>query len=76
MSGRYPDSHTYSWEEITVSIPDAWKGKYEVVTSEDGFSLIQSVNLMTFTCPAILNPAAGMRVMCRRPILTRQCLAR
>lgn len=42
--GRYPDSHTYSWEEVTVSIPDAWKGKYEAAASEGGFSLIQTAS--------------------------------
>ena len=32
---------TYTWQEITVSIPDAWEGKYYVRESEDGFSLVQ-----------------------------------
>ena len=36
--------HTYSWEEITVSIPDSWNGKYQVEENENGFSLIQAAS--------------------------------
>ena len=36
--------HKYSWEEITISIPDSWEGKYQVEEGEEGFSLIQSAS--------------------------------
>lgn len=36
--------HTYSWQEITISIPDAWEGKYLVEEFEDGFSLMQKAS--------------------------------
>ena len=47
--------HTYSWQEITVSIPDSWKGKYQVEEGEYGFSLIQTASFekekgMGFLC--------------------------
>lgn len=35
---------TCSWEEMTVSIPDAWEGKYEVEEGADGFSLVQKAS--------------------------------
>ncbi|HCT92643.1 MAG TPA: hypothetical protein DF613_14885 [Lachnospiraceae bacterium] len=35
---------TYTWQEITVSIPDAWEGKYQVEESEDGFALMQKAS--------------------------------
>ena len=31
----------YTWNEITVVIPDAWKDKYIVEKGENGFSFIQ-----------------------------------
>lgn len=34
----------YTWQEITVSIPDVWEGKYFVEESEDGFMFIQSAS--------------------------------
>lgn len=36
--------HTYNWQEITISIPDAWEGKYQVEEAEDGFSLMQKAS--------------------------------
>lgn len=36
--------HTYSWEEITISIPDSWVGKYRVEEEEEGFSLMQTAS--------------------------------
>lgn len=47
--------HTYSWQEITVSIPDSWIGKYQVEEGEYGFSLIQTASFekekgMGFLC--------------------------
>ena len=36
--------HTYSWEEITISIPDSWNGKYQIEENENGFSLIQTAS--------------------------------
>lgn len=32
---------TYTWENMTVTLPDDWEDKYEVVENEDGFSLYQ-----------------------------------
>lgn len=36
--------HTYSWEEITISIPNSWEGKYRVEAGEEGFSLMQTAS--------------------------------
>lgn len=36
--------NTYTWQEITVSIPDAWEGKYQELGSEDGFALMQKAS--------------------------------
>ncbi|MDE6313349.1 MAG: YARHG domain-containing protein [Lachnospiraceae bacterium] len=38
------DLIVYQWEEITISIPDIWEGKYQIEEGEDGFSLIQSAS--------------------------------
>ena len=35
---------TYTWEEITVFIPDAWEGKYKIEESERGFSFLQTAS--------------------------------
>lgn len=36
--------HTYSWGEITISIPDSWEGKYRVEEGEEGFALMQTAS--------------------------------
>lgn len=36
--------HSYRWEEITISIPDSWEGKYWVEEGEEGFSLMQTAS--------------------------------
>lgn len=40
----FSDMNTYTWQEITVSIPDDWEGKYQVREYEDGFELIQTAS--------------------------------
>lgn len=40
----FSKSNTYSWEEVTISIPDSWEGKYQVEQGEEGISLIQSAS--------------------------------
>ena len=40
----FSQMQTYTWQEITVSIPDAWEGKYRVEESEDGFALMQKAS--------------------------------
>lgn len=35
------EDNTYTWEEITVTIPESWKDKYVIQTSEDGFYFFQ-----------------------------------
>ncbi|NLG03889.1 MAG: YARHG domain-containing protein [Clostridia bacterium] len=35
---------TYTWEEITVTIPDAWEGKYVVKEYEGGFGFLQKAS--------------------------------
>ena len=35
---------TYTWQEITVSIPDAWEDRYQVEETEDGFALMQKAS--------------------------------
>lgn len=35
---------TYTWQEITISIPDAWEGKYLVEENENGFALMQKAS--------------------------------
>lgn len=32
---------TYTWEEITVTIPESWKDKYVIRISDDGFYIFQ-----------------------------------
>ena len=59
----FSDLNSYTWQEITVSIPDAWEGKYQVREYEDGFELIQTasyekVNGMGMLCS--FNRADGM----------------
>lgn len=34
----------YTWNEITISIPKAWEGRYHIVEDETGFSIIQSAS--------------------------------
>lgn len=46
---------TYTWEEVTISIPDAWEGKYQVQEGEDGFTLLQT---------ASYEKEAGMGMLC------------
>lgn len=40
----FSKGNTYSWEEITISIPDYWEGKYQIEQNENGFSLIQTAS--------------------------------
>ena len=35
------EDSTYTWEEITVKVPESWKDKYVIQTSDDGFYLFQ-----------------------------------
>lgn len=39
--GTLNADNTYTWEEITVTIPESWKEKYVIRTSEDGFYFFQ-----------------------------------
>lgn len=39
--GAVNADNTYTWEEITVTIPETWKDKYVIRTSEDGFYIFQ-----------------------------------
>lgn len=32
---------TYHWNEISITLPKEWKNKYEVISNENGFSLVQ-----------------------------------
>ncbi|MCM1280183.1 MAG: YARHG domain-containing protein [Robinsoniella sp.] len=40
----FASGNTFSWQEITISIPDSWEGKYQVEQVEDGFALIQTAS--------------------------------
>lgn len=40
----FSEGTTYSFEEITISIPDFWEGKYWIEQGEEGFSLIQTAS--------------------------------
>lgn len=40
----FSKGNTFSWEEITISIPDFWEGKYQIEQNENGFSLIQTAS--------------------------------
>lgn len=51
----FSDLNTYTWQEITISIPDAWEGKYQVREYEDGFELIQT---------ASYEKVSGMGMLC------------
>ena len=35
---------TYSFQEITISIPDSWEGKYQIEENQEGFSVIQTAS--------------------------------
>ena len=39
--GAVNTDNTYTWEEITVTIPESWKDRYVIRTSEDGFYFFQ-----------------------------------
>lgn len=39
--GAVNADNTYTWEEITVTIPESWKDKYVIRTFEDGFYIFQ-----------------------------------
>ncbi|MCM1144682.1 MAG: YARHG domain-containing protein [Blautia sp.] len=43
QKGKAKDS-TYTWNEMTISIPASWEGKYLVEKSKDGFTLFQSAS--------------------------------
>jgi hypothetical protein len=36
--------NTYTWEDISVTIPDSWKNQYVIQTTEDGFSFYQKAS--------------------------------
>lgn len=38
------EDNTYTWEEITVTIPESWKDKYVVRSFEDGFNIYQKTS--------------------------------
>ncbi len=40
----FSKGNTFIWEEITISIPDFWEGKYQIEQNENGFSLIQTAS--------------------------------
>lgn len=40
----FSKGNTFSWEEITISIPDFWEEKYQIEQNENGFSLIQTAS--------------------------------
>lgn len=40
----FSKGNTFTWEEITISIPDFWEGKYRIEQNENGFSLIQTAS--------------------------------
>lgn len=40
----FGEGNTFTWEEITISIPDFWEGKYQIEQDADGFSLIQTAS--------------------------------
>lgn len=44
QSAGYEQWDTYTWEEITISIPKEWEGKYQIEEADDGFSLIQTAS--------------------------------
>lgn len=35
----------YTWQEITITVPDSWKDKYEVQEDENGFSFFQKASM-------------------------------
>lgn len=40
----FASGNIFSWQEITISIPDSWEGKYQIEQVEDGFALIQTAS--------------------------------
>lgn len=38
------EDNTYTWEEISVTIPESWKDKYVIHTMEDGFYFYQKAS--------------------------------
>ena len=44
FSGRWRNRELQRWQEIMISIPDAWEGKYQVEEYEEGFKLVQTVS--------------------------------
>lgn len=41
---KQPKGDTYTWQEITITLPETWKDRYMIQEEENGFSIIQKAS--------------------------------